>query len=135
VRIVLDTNVVVSGLLDDASVPAQVVDLFLAGDLELAVDARIIAEYRDVLRRPELGLDPGDIDEFLTLTAFAEYVVGVPLPVSLPDPDDQPFLEVAVAGAVDALVTGNIRHFRAPEGRLNVPILTPRQLLDRMAGK
>ncbi len=134
-RIVLDTNVVVSGLMNETSVPAQVVDLCLTGDIELAVDARIVAEYRDVLSRSELGLDRGDIDRFLAVTGYAARVVGAPLPVTLPDPDDLPFLEVAVAAAVDALVTGNVRHFRPREGKLDIPILTPRQLLDRLGGR
>lgn len=134
-RIVLDTNVIVSGLLDDSSIPAQVLDLCLTGDVDLAVDARILAEYREVLHRPELRLDPRDIADFLAVTAYAEHVVGVPLPISLPDPDDVPFLEVAVAAAVDALVTGNTKHFRPREGRLAIPILTPRQFLDRVAGR
>jgi putative PIN family toxin of toxin-antitoxin system len=135
VRIVLDTNVVVSGLLRDASIPAQVLDNCIAGVVDLVVDGRILAEYRDVLRRKELGMDPRDVDEFLGLAAYAEHVVGTPLPFSLPDPDDLPFLECAVAGAVDALVTGNAKHFRLKEGRLDVAILTPRQFLDRLGGR
>lgn len=133
-RIVLDTNVVVSALLHEASVPAQVLDLCIAGDLELAVDARILAEYAEVLRRPELDLDPGDVDAFLALAVHAEHVVAVPLPLRLPDQDDLPFLEVAVAAAVDALVTGNAKHFRSRGGRVDIPILTPRQALGQLGG-
>lgn len=133
-RIVLDTNVVVSALLVDASVPGQVLDLCLTGDVDLALDARILAEYDEVLRRPELRLDGRDVDEFLVFTRYAEHVIAAPLPLKLPDPADQPFLEVAVAAAVDALVTGNKKHFRLSEGRLAIPILTPRQFLDRLGG-
>ena len=132
-RIVLDTNVVVSALLHDASVPAQVLDLCFSGELELAVDERILAEYRDVLRRPALALDLRDVERVLDLTAYAVHVVAPPLPVTLPDPDDLPFLEVAVASAADALVTGNAKHFKPHEGRVSIPILTPRHLLDRLA--
>jgi putative PIN family toxin of toxin-antitoxin system len=131
-RVVLDTNVVVSGLLNDTGVPAQIVELCISGDLELAVDGRILAEYRDVLGRPELALNDHDVADFLALARHAEHVVGVPLPVALPDPDDLPFLEVAVAAAVDALVTGNTKHFRAHRGKIDIPILTPRQFLDRL---
>ena len=131
-RIVLDTNVIVSGLLSDTSPPALVVDLCLSGDLTLAVDARILAEYADVLRRPELHLDPDDVDEFLAMTRYAEHIVASPLPLFIPDPNDLPFLEVAVAAAVDAIVTGNTKHFRVREGTLDISILAPRQLLDRL---
>jgi putative PIN family toxin of toxin-antitoxin system len=135
VRVVLDTNVVVSGLLTDLGAPAQIVELCLAGDLELVIDGRIVAKYREVLRRPELSLDAADVEAFLGIVDFAEHVVGVPLPLTLPDPDDLPFLEVAVAAAVDALVTGNARHFRAPEGKLDISVVSPRQFLDRFSGR
>ena len=133
--IVLDTNVVVSGLLSETGAPAQIVDLCIAGDLDLVVDRRILAEYEEVLSRPELGLNARDVDEFLGIAAYAEHVVAPPLPLTLPDADDQPFLEVAVAAAVDAIVTGNTRHFRPREGRLAIHVLTPRQFLDRLAGR
>ena len=132
-RIVLDTNVVVSGLLSDHGAPAQVVDLCLAGDTTLVIDGRILSEYREVLSRPELKLPPRDVSEFLALTEYAEHVIGLPLPLEFPDSGDLPFIEVAVAGAVDAIVTGNVKHFRAREGRIAIDILTPRQFLHRMA--
>jgi hypothetical protein len=135
VRIVLDTNVIVSGLLDESSVPAQVLDLCLAGDIELVVDARILAEYQAVLGRPELALSPRDVAEFLAVMTHAERVVGVPLPLSFPDPGDLPFIEVAVAAAVDAIVTGNVKHFRSAEGRLDLAVMTPRQCLDWFSGR
>jgi predicted nucleic acid-binding protein len=84
-----------------------------------------------VLRRRELALAPRDVADFLGLMDYAEWVVGVPLPLEFPDDDDLPFIEVGVAAAVDAIVTGNVKHFRAREGRLDIDILTPRQLLNR----
>ena len=134
VRIVLDTNDIVSGLLDDWSAPAQVLDLCLSGYVDLVLDGRILAEYREVLRRPRLKLDPRAVDQLLDAMRYAIHVVGIPLPFKLPDPDDQPFLECAVAGGVDALVTGNTKHFRLREGKLEIPILSPRQFLNRLAG-
>lgn len=131
-RIVLDTNVVVSGLLTDHGAPAQVLDLCLAGDVTLVVDGRIIREYQEVLTRPELALTTRDVAEFLALVDYAEHVIGVPLPLQFPDVGDLPFIEVAVAGAVDAIVTGNVKHFRAREGRLDIAILTPRQFLTAL---
>ena len=54
---------------------------------------------------------------------------------SLPDPGDLPFIEVAVAAAVDAIVTGNVKHFRPAEGRLDLAVMTPRQCLDWFSGR
>jgi putative PIN family toxin of toxin-antitoxin system len=132
-RIVLDTNVVVAGLLTDHGAPAQVVDLCLSGDLTLVVDGRILREYHEVLHRRELALPPRDIADFLGLMDYAERAIGVPLPLEFPDQGDLPFIEVAVAAAVDAIVTGNVKHFHSREGRLDLDILTPRQLLNRIS--
>lgn len=134
-RIVLDTNVVVSGLLSAIGPSAQVLDLVSSGDISLVVDGRILSEYQDVLARRQLKFGTREIRDFLALAHDAEHVIGAPLPFSLPDPDDEPFLEVAVAGAVDALVTGNEKHFRVPGGRLAVPVLGPRRLLDVLTGR
>ena len=134
-RIVLDTNVVVSGLLTALGPPAQIVDRVSSGDISLVVDQRILAEYRDVLERPRFKFGAREIKDFIALALDAEHVIGAPLPFALPDPDDEPFLEVAVAGAVDALVTGNEKHFRLRGGRLGIPILNPRRCLELLSGR
>ena len=134
-RIVLDTNVVVSGLLSAVGPPAQVLDLVSSGDISLVVDERILGDYQDVLARPQFKFGIREIRDVLTLARDAEYVIGAPLPFALQDPDDEPFLEVAVAGAVDALVTGNEKHFKVLGGRLAIPILGPRRFLEILAGR
>ena len=63
------------------------------------------------------------------LTALAEPIVARPLRLSLPDPDDRMFVEVAKAGRADAIVTGNTKHFVPRRGALGVVVLTPRQLV------
>ena len=133
-RIVLDTNVLVSGLLNPHGSPGRCLDLILDGDLTPLFDDRILAEYRDVLLRPRFGFDPRDVDVLVDyLIAEGQALGAPPLDLTLPDPDDLPFLEVAIAGIADALVTGNLRHFpkEAVSGR--VEILTPSQLLERLA--
>lgn len=121
-RIVLDTNVIVSGLLNPEGNPGRVVDLFLAGEVTLLADDRILAEYRAVLRRPRFGLDGPDVTDFLGLVeAESERVAATPLGSKLPDESDRAFLEVALAGDADSLVTGNARHFRlAHVGRFRI---------------
>lgn len=114
-RIVLDTNVIVSGLLNPEGNPGRIVDLFLAGEVTLLADDRILAEYRAVLRRSKFSFDAPDVSDFLDLLeAVSERVAAPPLGGKLPDESDRPFLEVALAAGVDALVTGNVRHFRLP---------------------
>jgi predicted nucleic acid-binding protein len=99
-------------------------------------DARILAEYREVLSRPKFGFDAEDVHAMLEgLEWIGESVFAGSLAVDLPDPDDLPFLEVAAAGGADALVTGNVRHYRQAKGRHDVSVLTPRELLGLLAEK
>jgi putative PIN family toxin of toxin-antitoxin system len=130
-RVVIDSNVVVSAMLSPHAPPAQVIRLALQGDLGLLHDGRILAEYREVLSRPKFGFDTGDVRAILEgIEWIGESVFARPLSVELPDPDDLPFLEVATAAQADALVTGNARHYRPVIGRHDVKVLTPRDLLD-----
>ncbi|MBI3292901.1 MAG: putative toxin-antitoxin system toxin component, PIN family [Elusimicrobia bacterium] len=111
-NVVLDTNVVVSGFLNPFSPPGSLVRLVAEGLLTLCYDARILSEYREVLLRPKFGFQGPAIDDFLThVQAEGDYVVARPLAQRLPDPSDEPFLEVALAGKARYLVTGNTKHF------------------------
>ena len=65
-KVVLDTNVLVSGLLNPDGNPGRVLDLLLAGEITLLVDDRILAEYRAVLARPRFGFDVGDIVDVIS---------------------------------------------------------------------
>jgi len=67
-KIVLDTNVLVSALLSPFGPPARVLDLILVGDLIPVFDDRILAEYRQVLARERFGFDPGDVADLLCIS-------------------------------------------------------------------
>ena len=111
IRLVLDTNVIVSALLRPAGPPGRVMDLALSGAAEVLVDPRILGEYREVLARPRLGLDVGLVSEFVSLLELvATAVVARPFDGDLPDEGDRPFIEVARSGRASALITGNRRH-------------------------
>jgi putative PIN family toxin of toxin-antitoxin system len=130
-RVVLDTNVLVSGLLNPDGSPGRVLDLFLAGEMTLLVDDRILVEYRAVLPRPKFGFDPGDIVDVIDqIEAESVRVMAAPLGISLPDETDLPFLEVALAGAAQTLVTGNARHFKLPK-RASLMVESPAQFVRR----
>lgn len=111
-RIVLDTNVLVSGLLSPFGPPAEIVRLASAGSVTLCLDARILTEYSDVLARPRFSFDPDAVSALLDyIDDRGHTVAAAPLDTRLPDPDDEPFLEVALACDADCLVTGNRVHF------------------------
>jgi len=129
-KIVLDTNVLIAGLLSPFGTPAQVLQLILAGRVGLCVDVRILTEYRDVLARPKFGFDAdavADLMEFIE--QVAEIVAPTPWGLDLPDSADAMFLEVARAGQADYLVTGNLKHFPARKRR-EVRVVSPTQFLD-----
>ena len=132
-RVVLDTNVLVSGLLNPHGPPGRVVDAVLAGTITVLYDDRIISEYREVLPRPPFKLLPADIHALLDfMEKGGAPAVAPPLAVVLPDVTDLPFLEVAVCDRADALVTGNVKHFRPRRGRHTVEIWTPAEFLVRL---
>lgn len=128
-KIVIDTNVLVSGLLKPHGPPGRIVDALLRGDLTLLYDARILDEYREVLARPHLGLTTDWVEDVLIyLEASGDYVTASKVFSALPDPDDAMFLEVAHSGNAPVLVTGNQRHF-PPRLAPPVRVLTPREFL------
>ena len=133
-RVVIDTNVVVSGMLVQGSVPAEVLTQMLSGRCTWLVDGRIITEYRAVLARSEFAFPADDVEAILdVIETCGQWVVARPLPISLPDPADLPFIEVAVSGGADALVTGNTKHFKVLARKLDLAILNPREMVAVLA--
>ncbi len=129
--VVLDTNVLVAGLLSPFGPPGRILDLILSGDLGLAYDDRILAEYRDVLPRGKFAFEPAAVNELLAyIEAEGRFTTAQPVRTKLPDADDLPFLEVARTSMADALVTGNLRHYPAP-ARCGVTVLTPAEFMVR----
>ncbi|CAN5902596.1 putative toxin-antitoxin system toxin component, PIN family [soil metagenome] len=129
-RIVLDTNVLVSGLLSPGGPPGRIVDLVTALRVLVLHDDRILAEYREVLARPRLGIRTVEAAAVLDLVERDGILVSAPpLAIDLPDPDNLPFLEVAIAGRADALVTGNERHFVLSGREPPIPVTNPASFL------
>lgn len=129
-KIVLDTNVLVSGLLQPFGPSGQIVRLVASGDLVLYYDPRILAEYQEVLLREKFGFDPERVEALLEeIRAGGIPVAARPLPVRLPDVDDEAFLEVALAGGAQCLVTGNEKHYPA-KARSGVDVLSPRSFIE-----
>lgn len=103
-----------------------------SGTVTLCLDARILAEYDEVLARPRFGFDPDSIAALLDHIDFAgEVSAPQPLSVRLPDLDDEPFLEVALASGADCLVTGNLAHF-PPTSRSGMSVLSPAEFVERI---
>ena len=134
-RVVLDTNVLVAGLLNPYGPPGRIVQMLAAGKLALLFDARILNEYRQVLARPKFPFRPDEIEALLQQA----YTTGEPvapglLAVPLPDAGDEPFLEVAITAGAEYLVTGNARHFPVRH-RHRVRVVSPAKFIEICRGE
>jgi putative PIN family toxin of toxin-antitoxin system len=130
VRVVVDTNVLVAGMLSPFGPCGQIVRLVSTDEVSLLLDARILTEYREVLSRPKFSFDPAAVAAVLDYIEYrGETVAGVPLRIPLPDVDDEAFLEVALAGSAEAFVTGNSVHFPR-KARAGVDVLTPAEFVE-----
>jgi putative PIN family toxin of toxin-antitoxin system len=129
VRVVIDTNILISALLTPFGNAARILDLALSGELQVIYDDRIISEFQDVLLRPKFDFDKGDVDELLSfIEAEGFKVTAIPLNEKLIDEDDLPFIEAAITGMADALITGNKRHFAGKPAK-KMRIMTPDEFL------
>ena len=128
---VIDTNVVVSGLLNPHGPPARILDAILDGRIKMVYDARILAEYRDVLHRPRLKLKPAAIAAFLEALRGQMLVNPGNVAASGPDLDDLIFVECALVAPDKAIVTGNLADY--PDEILNgFRVITPAQAVAEL---
>ena len=110
-NIVLDTNILVSALWNKNGSPATVVRHVLEGNLSICYDSRIMAEYKEVLNRPEFPFESADIDELLDgIKEMGISVIAPEAEIVFDDDDDRMFYEVAVFCNA-TLITGNTRHY------------------------
>lgn len=129
---VVDTNVLVSGLLNAKNPPGRILDLILVGEIQLVCDDRIYLEYNQVLNRRRFGFQPTDVTDLLESIRFSSLWVNArPIVVNLPDPNDLPFLEIAV-DTDSPLITGNTRHFPRPViQKTGLQVFTPAKYLEK----
>lgn len=131
-RLVLDTNIVVSAAIKPDGLQRTVLLLATAKPATLYATEAILAEYRDVLSRPEVNIREGLQNQLLQLVrSRARKVKPSRLPQVTKDPDDNKFLECADAARADYLVTGNARHF--PKFWKKTKVITSREFLDIVA--
>ena len=130
-KIVLDTNVLVAGLLSPFGPCGSIVRMVASGHLTLCIDARILSEYREVLGRPKFSFNHEKVAAILDYIEHHGWVVAsAPLSLPLRNPDDEPFLEIAFSGGADYLVTGNSAHFPS-ESCQGVKMVSPADFLKR----
>lgn len=130
-RVVLDTNVLVSAFLF-TGITSQMVPLWQKGSITVLLSREILDEYLRVLAYPKFQLSEEEIKGLIEeeLLPFVQVIKpGTRIHVVKRDPSDNKFLECAVAGKADALISGDkdllvIRHYR------RIRIQTVSQFLD-----
>ena len=131
-RLVLDTNIVVSAALKPDGLQRTVLLLALTRPARWYVTPPILSEYRAVLSRPELRIRKGLRLQFLQRIEDSAYTVSPLREIrAARDPDDDTFLECADAARADYLVTGNLRHF--PRFWKQTKVVTSREFITMIA--
>lgn len=126
-KVVLDTNVLVSALINADGIPAKITALVLNGKIKILYDNRIIFEYIDVLSRKDFGFD---VDTINSLIGYfqndGEFVNSEFINAKFTDETDRKFYEVYKSGNAQYLITGNLKHFPKENN-----IILPRKFMDR----
>jgi len=131
-RLVVDTNIVISAALKPNGLQRTVLLLGLSKPARLYVSNAILSEYQDVLSRPELQIRKGLRQQLLDLLRKRAHIVNPVRRIQVAnDPEDDKFIECADAARADYLVTGNVRHF--PKFWKNTKIFTSREFLSVVA--
>lgn len=129
-RVVVDTNVFVSSFFGGN--PRKIVDLWKSGQVTICLSKPIIDEYVEVLQR--LGLqNERELGELLNLFARGLHVLfsaNTPeLHLVKEDPDDDKFIECAVALKADFVISGD-KNLIAIQDYMSIRIVTPKEFLD-----
>jgi putative PIN family toxin of toxin-antitoxin system len=134
-KIVIDTNIIVSGLLKTQSNPALIISIILQGNCKLCLSKKTFTEFEEVLARDKFKhLDRSKVQELLTTLKNKSLWIVPKVSVNdvAKDPSDNAFLECALEAKADFLITGNIHHF--PFKRFHeIRIVSPSEFLELFA--
>ena len=133
-KIVIDTNVLVSALRSRRGASFKLVSVLPSDEFSIAISVPLVLEYEDALKRLESSAitsqDIGNFVDFLCKIGHHQEIFFLWRPF-LPDPSDDHVLEVAVAAGCDAIVTYNKRDFKGIE-RFGLRVLDPREFLSEI---
>ena len=129
-RVVIDTNIFVSSFFGGN--PRKIIDLWKNEKITLCLSNAIFDEYIDVLHR--IGMkDENELEELLSLFSRGFSILFTTktpkIKIIKDDPDDDKFIECAVALKANAIITGD-REILAIKKYMGIKILTPRQFLE-----
>jgi len=135
-KIVLDTNVLISGFFPRQSPPTIILDMIIEGILTVCYSSEILIEYEEVLNRKKfLFIDKDRRKVVLNYMKNNGYLVSdIPTGIKLPDSDDEKFINAALSGQAQYVITGNMKHY--PEIKYNATrVLLPADFLKEIKKK
>ena len=133
-RVVLDTNVLISACWSPGGLEGRLVTLVLEGQLTACVTEAVMAEYREVAQRPKFATRAVCFERMIAcFEKLAEVVKPGPATEAATDPDDNRLLECADGAAARWLITGNLRHF--PGQHQGTHIVNARQFFTEGLGR
>ncbi|GHU98202.1 PIN domain-containing protein [Spirochaetia bacterium] len=130
-KVVLDTNVIVSAFLNPKGIPAEIVSLVLSEKIILCYDNKIVSEYTDVLTRSKFNFNRELVNDFLEFVKiYGEYITAEPQDIPFFDEsdrrsDDKIFYDVFRSSAASYLITGNKKHYPKEKN-----IVLPREFIE-----
>ena len=111
-KVVIDTNIIVSALLSPRGLSARLLNLVLEKKIIIVYDNNILFEYSDVLNREKFKLDKELVNIIINFIAKeGEYKTAEFQNIKFNDEDDKAFYEIYRNEDVDFLITGNKKHF------------------------
>jgi len=130
-HVVIDTNVMVSAYLGGSL--EAIIFAWRAGKFALIVSNQVVSEYLDVLSRPKFKIAHDELDDFAALIlSKAEFVLPEKsIDAVEADPSDNKFIEAAVAGQADYIVSGD-KHLLDLKEFQGISIIAPRIFLDQL---
>jgi putative PIN family toxin of toxin-antitoxin system len=132
-RIILDTNIIVSGLSSEHGAPAQLLNSWTDNAFSLVTSTTQITELQSVTHRPSVRplIPPAHAGRFINdLHRFATVLDRLPVVDRSRDPNDNFLLAMAEAGAADYLVTGDKRDVLALKRHGNTTIIAAKEMLS-----
>lgn len=134
-RIVLDTNVLVSALLSRDGPPGRLLAAVKRGDVTPVTSEAQLQELHRVLGRRNAQVRPDEAESLVDgLRAVGVIATDLPDVDDSPDPDDNPILATAIAGGADVIVSGDKKHMLLLGQVGEIPIVTARDALNWLPG-
>ncbi len=134
VRIVLDTNIIISGLLSSKGPPGLLLQLWLEGKFELVTSKAQLEEMGRVFDYKKIRerIPPEQAADFLDhIGALADVVETLPTVKLSPDPDDNRIIATAIKVGADLIVSGDKTDLLSLKKAEGIPIITARQAVNR----